>query len=178
MIPHSIYINNSKDLTNLNVIRFEKHELEKKLIEYRHFEKISVLKYFSKFAIKYNKLPTIYMITPTFYRETQLPELIRLRNTILQVPKLVWIVVEDASVKTKRIENFLHNSMIDFVHLNTPTLRLRKIKGMIRHKGIEQRNHAILWLRRNFSETDKNGVVYFGDDDNTYDLRLFEEVVI
>ena len=178
MFPLLIFIYYSKDIDYLNVTRFEKHKLEKQMLEYRHFENISVLKYFSKFVNDYHNLPIIYMITPTYYRDTQLPDLIRLRNTLLQVPKLVWIIVEDSNFKTKRIKNFLQSSMLDYVHLNTPTLKLSKIKDKTRHKGVEQRNHAIVWLRKKFNEIEKNGVVYFGDDDNTYDLRLFEEVVI
>ena len=40
-------------------------------------------------------------------------------------------------------------------------------------KGAVQRNCGLKWLRDNSVTT---GVVYFGDDDNTYHLRLFDEV--
>lgn len=43
-------------------------------------------------------------------------------------------------------------------------------------RGVEQRNIAIKWLRDNININKTNGVVYFADDDNTYDIRLFEEV--
>ena len=33
------------------------------------------------------------------------------------------------------------------------------------------------WLRKNYEVGKANGVVYFGDDDNTYDFRVFEEVL-
>ena len=47
----------------------------------------------------------------------------------------------------------------------------------LRNRGVEQRNLAIDWLRENRNK-ETSGVVYFGDDDNTYDLQLFEEVQI
>jgi len=40
---------------------------------------------------------------------------------------------------------------------------------------VEQRNAALKWIRTNLANIPK-GVVYFGDDDNTYDLRLFDEI--
>ena len=53
---------------------------------------------------------------------------------------------------------------------NEPTWR--------KNRGVEQRNLAIDWLRERRAEgaIDEGGVVYFGDDDNTYDIALFEEV--
>uniref|UniRef100_A0A8R1HI48 Galactosylgalactosylxylosylprotein 3-beta-glucuronosyltransferase n=1 Tax=Caenorhabditis japonica TaxID=281687 RepID=A0A8R1HI48_CAEJA len=42
-------------------------------------------------------------------------------------------------------------------------------------RGVDQRNAALLWLRNQLS-TATRGVVYFGDDDNTYDLRVFGEM--
>ena len=40
-------------------------------------------------------------------------------------------------------------------------------------KGVSNRNKALHWIFRH--AVDK-AVVYFADDDNTYDLRLFHEV--
>lgn len=39
-------------------------------------------------------------------------------------------------------------------------------------RGVANRRAALDWIRANV----KNGVLYFGDDDNTFDLRLFEEI--
>ena len=41
---------------------------------------------------------------------------------------------------------------------------------------MEQRNLALKWIRENLNIPGRRGVVYFGDDDNTYDLELFDEI--
>ena len=44
-------------------------------------------------------------------------------------------------------------------------------------KGVENRNQGVEWIIKHVQETgDDSGVFYFADDDNTYDIRLFEEV--
>jgi beta-1,3-glucuronyltransferase len=47
----------------------------------------------------------------------------------------------------------------------------KKRKGP-KPRGVSNRNCGLEWLRANA----KNGVFYFADDDNTYDIQLFEEV--
>jgi hypothetical protein len=47
----------------------------------------------------------------------------------------------------------------------------KKRKGP-KPRGVSNRNRGLEWLRTNA----KNGVFYFADDDNTYDIQLFEEV--
>ena len=39
---------------------------------------------------------------------------------------------------------------------------------------MEQRNTGLKWLRE--QQTNSSGVVYFADDDNKFDLRVFAEV--
>ncbi len=39
-------------------------------------------------------------------------------------------------------------------------------------KGVSNRNRGLEWILKNAKD---EGVVYFADDDNTYDLRLFWE---
>jgi beta-1,3-glucuronyltransferase len=43
-----------------------------------------------------------------------------------------------------------------------------------RPRGVSNRNAALDFIRRNVN----SGVFFFADDDNTYDYRLFEQVVI
>lgn len=47
-------------------------------------------------------------------------------------------------------------------------------KRKVKARGVSNRNKGLQWIRQNF--VDANGVIYFADDDNTYDLRLFDEV--
>lgn len=43
-------------------------------------------------------------------------------------------------------------------------------------RGVVQRNRGLQWLRDNLKLRLNKGVVYIADDDNTYSLRLFDEV--
>ena len=44
-------------------------------------------------------------------------------------------------------------------------------------KGVSNRNKGLRWIVENANRsTDESGVIYFADDDNTYDVRLFDEV--
>ena len=134
---------------------------------------------FVKALEKYDSLPTIYIITPTdSKRITQLAALTRMRNTLWLVPKIFWIVVEDNSEKSEKLKLFLDESKLPHVHLLAETPDAMKIKPGERHKpkGVIQRNAALAWIREN-KRNETKGVVFFGDDDNTYDYRLFEEVL-
>lgn len=57
--------------------------------------------------------PTIYLITPTYDRHEQLAELTRLSQTLLLVSRLHWIIVEDSSFKTNKIQRFLSNLVLN-----------------------------------------------------------------
>jgi hypothetical protein len=56
---------------------------------------------------KYDEKSTLYIVTLTYRRFTQMADLIVMRNTLVLVPKLVWILIEDSLNKTRRIEEFL-----------------------------------------------------------------------
>lgn len=45
----------------------------------------------------------------------------------------------------------------------------------MKHRGVEQRNLGLQWLRKNRA-SEVTGAVYFMDDDNTYNIRIFSEV--
>lgn len=47
-------------------------------------------------------------------------------------------------------------------------------KNKVKPRGVSNRNRALEWLRANATE----GVLYFADDDNTYDVEIFDEVRI
>ena len=58
----------------------------------------------------------------------------------------------------------------NFVSAEMPA-KYRNQKGA-KPRGVANRNLGLKWVLENNDE----GVVYFADDDNTYDLRLFDEV--
>ena len=126
------------------------------------------------------EFPAIFVITPTHTRMTQKVDLTSLCYTFTLVPHLVWIVVEDSYKKTRLVTNLLTRCNVTSIHLNARTsLLYRRYMGhpkWMHYKGVVQRNFALRWLRRHCSSHECNGVVYFADDDNKYDLRLFEEV--
>ena len=92
--------------------------------------------------------------------------------------------MEDKENKTKAVANLLREiyyrqtAGFKFTHLNIVTPQNFKTKqtepNWLKPRGVWQRNKALHWLRNNVVDT--NGIVYFGDDDNTYDLKLFDEI--
>ena len=126
------------------------------------------------------ELPTIFVVTPTYRRFLQKAELTRVAQTFKHVAKLHWIVVEDAHEKTDLVARFLRESGLRYTHLNARTPKsMRILRGQPRFfksRGVEQRNLALDWLRKNVNSDVTKGVVYFADDDNTYDVRIFDEV--
>ncbi|XP_037910115.1 galactosylgalactosylxylosylprotein 3-beta-glucuronosyltransferase S isoform X2 [Hermetia illucens] len=118
----------------------------------------------------YNDLPIIYFVTPTYPRREQIPELIRLGQTLMHVPQIHWIVADDYD----GCNNFLDVNRfgIPYTHIASPMPdAYRSISPSPR--GVANRRAALNWLRQNNKKT---GILYFGDDDNTFDLRLFNEI--
>lgn len=122
----------------------------------------------------------IYAITPTYARPVQEAELTRLCHTFRLVPNLHWIVVEDSTARTSVVSSLLARCGVAYTHLYAATPPDRKLKpedpSWLLPKGVLQRNEGLRWLRKNAQHLDPNGIVYFADDDNTYDLRLFDEM--
>lgn len=153
------------------------------------------------YQVKLGKgLPTIYAVTPTYWRYVQKAELTRISQTLALVPNIHWIVVEDSETKTDLVRNLLNDSSLLFTHLAAKTPPFEKLQDKVccikslrinrkvnwlcckdprwkRHRGVEQRNAALKWLRDNLVEGRDKGVVYFMDDDNTYSIKLFREVI-
>ncbi|XP_078485291.1 galactosylgalactosylxylosylprotein 3-beta-glucuronosyltransferase sqv-8-like [Ciona intestinalis] len=118
-------------------------------------------------ALRSAKQQTIYAVTCTYTRITQKADLTRLIQTLMHVPSLHWIVVEDSDKKTSLIKKLLENSGLKYTHLfakNTAAI----------FKHIQTLNIALAWIRANVGPNE--GVVYFMDDDNSYDIKLFEEM--
>ncbi|XP_042218464.1 galactosylgalactosylxylosylprotein 3-beta-glucuronosyltransferase S-like [Homarus americanus] len=115
--------------------------------------------------------PTIYVITPTYRRNTQMADMTRLAQTLMHVPNLHWIVVEDAERTSQVVEELLERTGLPFTHLCATTpdeYKNQKLMG----RGVFNRREGIRWLRENVF----HGVLYFADDDNSYDIRLFQQI--
>lgn len=112
----------------------------------------------------------IYVITPTYRRPEQVAELTRLAQTLMLVPDLHWLVVEDAVSPTRRVLAFLDSCSVPHTYLLGTASR--RYKGANKPRGVSNRNAGLKWLKVHA----KDGVIYFADDDNTYDYRIFDEI--
>jgi hypothetical protein len=63
-------------------------------------------------------LPVIYVVTPTYRRPEQVPELTRMAQTLLNVPAIQWVVVEDNNSTTPAIRALLDRYGMPYTHLN------------------------------------------------------------
>lgn len=127
-------------------------------------------------SVDLSALKTVLAITPTYKRATQKLDLVSLCHTIMHVPNFLWIVIEDSKEKTNLVMNVLRRCEVNSVHLNAVTSRMTKRAAQ---RGVEQRNAGLNWIRKHCHDNCRDhcsAVVYFMDDDNKYDLRLFHEV--
>uniref|UniRef100_A0A8D8P5Z3 Galactosylgalactosylxylosylprotein 3-beta-glucuronosyltransferase n=1 Tax=Culex pipiens TaxID=7175 RepID=A0A8D8P5Z3_CULPI len=125
----------------------------------------------ARFPADTKQLPPLYIITPTYRRPEQLAEITRLGYTLKHVPNLFWLIVEDAESRTESVTRLLHQIDVPFVHLTAPMpAKYRKLK--VKPRGVSNRNRGLQWIRSNATE----GVLYFADDDNTYNLQIFEQM--
>lgn len=122
--------------------------------------------------------PTVYVITPTYPRAEQIAELTRIGQTLMLAENIIWIVAEDALQPTKQVLELLKDLGIVYKYLLTPMPKQhRDKKHSMWPKGVANRNGGLEWILEHVKETkDDSGVIYFCDDDNTYDYRLFNEI--
>lgn len=114
----------------------------------------------------------LYIITPTYRRPEQIPELTRVAHTLMLLKNVHWLVIEDATVPTKQVTRLLERTSLKFDHLIAPMPDKFKLKKGAKPRGVSNRNRGLQWIRANATR----GVFYFADDDNTYDLELFDEI--
>ncbi|KAL7643436.1 UNVERIFIED_CONTAM: hypothetical protein RMT77_005418 [Armadillidium vulgare] len=119
-----------------------------------------------------SSLPKIYVITPTYGRPEMIPELTRLGQSLLLVPKLHWIIAEDSYDCTETISDLLNRFGLPYTHLTSPMpKRYRKAKK--KPRGVSNRRAALEWIKKHGNDED---VLYFLDDDNTVNVELFDEI--
>nr|XP_033342293.1 galactosylgalactosylxylosylprotein 3-beta-glucuronosyltransferase P [Megalopta genalis] len=117
-------------------------------------------------------LEPLYIITPTYRRPEQIPELTRMSHTLMLLENIHWLVIEDANVATSQVTRLLERTGLKFDHLTAPMPEKYKQKKGAKPRGVSNRNRGLQWIRANAT----NGVFYFADDDNTYDIALFDEI--
>ena len=86
---------------------------------------------------------TVFFITPTYTRDTQVKDLTVLCQTLWLAGDVVWIVVEDSHNVTNAVQRILHNCPVTSVHLSVPTpneLKSNWWQILAKHRGITQRN--------------------------------------
>lgn len=136
-----------------------------------------------------NSIPTIFIITPTHKRLTQKVDLTSLCYTLMLVPMVHWILIEDSDQRTDLVTNILRRCDVASTHLVIKRSVMFDVAFAKFWRGFEQRNLGLSWIRAQcgvgtqsllteqvLKSEECNGVVYFADDDNKYDLRLFEQV--
>ena len=130
-------------------------------------------------ANSYNE-DMLYIITQTYTRLTQRAELTRLRNALSHVNLVHWIIVEDRADTTEAVADVLETANVyQTTQLAVATNNACTREGGDRSstkcpRGFKQRNLALDYI---ISLNPTHGsVIYFADDDNSYDVRIFEEM--
>jgi len=114
---------------------------------------------------------TIIIITPTHKRPERFADMTRFSQTLMHIKNLNWIVIEDANQTVPAVENILKRSRIPYAYFYTTT------KPGFPRRGWTHRNMGLEYIRKNYRNYKRNAVVYFADDDNSYDIRLFDKYV-
>ena len=80
----------------------------------------------------------IYVVTPTYTRATQLPDLTRLANTLRLVPRVHWLVAEDSNVTSLPVTELLLASGLSYTQL--AALRPQELVGKKIGRGVFNRS--------------------------------------
>nr|NP_001246713.1 glucuronyltransferase P, isoform D [Drosophila melanogaster]NP_648448.1 glucuronyltransferase P, isoform A [Drosophila melanogaster]Q9VTG7.1 RecName: Full=Galactosylgalactosylxylosylprotein 3-beta-glucuronosyltransferase P; AltName: Full=Beta-1,3-glucuronyltransferase P; AltName: Full=Glucuronosyltransferase P; Short=GlcAT-P; AltName: Full=UDP-glucuronosyltransferase P; Short=DmGlcAT-BSII [Drosophila melanogaster]AAF50082.1 glucuronyltransferase P, isoform A [Drosophila melanogaster]AFH04384 len=116
--------------------------------------------------------PPLYIITPTYRRPEQLAELTRLGYTLKHVVNLLWLVIEDANKTNPLVGHTLDRIGVPYEYMVAPMPEKYKQTKKAKPRGVSNRNRGLEYLREHATE----GVLYFADDDNTYDISIFEQM--
>uniref|UniRef100_A0A1I7VKW0 Galactosylgalactosylxylosylprotein 3-beta-glucuronosyltransferase n=1 Tax=Loa loa TaxID=7209 RepID=A0A1I7VKW0_LOALO len=114
---------------------------------------------------------TIIVITPTYLRLARLADMTRLSQTLMHVSQLIWIIVEDAIHVSLSVKQLLDRSGLEYYYLAV------KRRPGIPARGWTGRDAGLNFVRKRFASMGNKAVVYFADDDNAYDVRLFNRYI-
>jgi beta-1,3-glucuronyltransferase len=134
----------------------------------------------------------------------QTAELTRLIQTLSHVPSDIhWIVVEDDADCSKRVRQLIHKKFrtnrekrisYSLLAAKMPEAFRRQSQRLPLPRGVAGRRAALKWIEKNtrcvvfpgiitqyatvwfFDRSNYPGVIYFADDDNTYDVGIFSEI--
>uniref|UniRef100_A0A914I7F8 Galactosylgalactosylxylosylprotein 3-beta-glucuronosyltransferase n=1 Tax=Globodera rostochiensis TaxID=31243 RepID=A0A914I7F8_GLORO len=120
---------------------------------------------------RWSSRTTVILITPTHKRPERLADMTRFSQTLMHISDLHWIVIEDANATVKAVERILLRSAIPYTYFFATT------KPGFPKRGWTHRNVGLEYIRKHYAHFGRNAVVYFADDDNSYDIRLFEQYI-
>ena len=105
-------------------------------------------------------------VTPTYPRREQVAELTRLGQTLLLAGNVHWVVAEDSDTCSPLVAALLTRLGLPYTHITSPQPNIYKeAKLKYNPRGVSSRRAGLSWVMEHQPE----GVIYFGDDDNTYD---------
>ncbi|XP_064078222.1 galactosylgalactosylxylosylprotein 3-beta-glucuronosyltransferase S-like isoform X2 [Macrobrachium nipponense] len=117
-------------------------------------------------------MPIIYVVTPTYRRPEMIAELTRLGQTLTMVQRIHWIVAEDSGTCTAAITILMQRLGLPYTHLASPMPDVYRRERYV-PRGVSNRRAALQWVKEHGED---NGVLFFLDDDNAVDIRLFDEM--
>ena len=109
---------------------------------------------------------TLFLITPTYTRGTQLAELTIMASSLAPVKNVVWIIVEQFR-QSHHVTEFLSTCNTTHYHIVGKTRRGNLCNGL--------RNSALEFMRR-YRNVFKDGVIHFANTDRVYSPSAFEEM--
>jgi hypothetical protein len=110
-----------------------------------------------------NDEASLIFVTPTYAWRGRERYLRRCADAFRRVRDLFWIVIEDGDRTSPEVEQVLDRSGVPHLYA---------AHGPTRSSANAQRNWALKYIR----DQRLSGVVYFADDDNKYEARLFDEL--
>lgn len=110
------------------------------------------------------KSQKLILVTCTYNHTNRIAYIKHLiKNIISKLNNYIWILVEDGNSTNTELSELLHKSNINYKYL---------FYGPTRSGGNAQRNFALEYI----VDSNIDGIVYSVDDDNLYNIKLFNEI--
>ena len=103
-----------------NSRKFKNHVMEAEKVEYRvveSFQNLSANRVLDLQNVTSQQKRTVYVITPTYERASQQPDLTRFAQTLMNVNNIHWIIIEDAEKPTEFVTSLLSRMPFPHTHL-------------------------------------------------------------